>query len=51
MTLEPFTSAVIKELSVLEEAKPGSVSSVLLPHLQNSKPTSPPKPNMHVSNL
>lgn len=48
---EPFTSAVVKELSMLEEAKPGSVSKVLVPHLENSKPTSPPKLNMHVSFL
>lgn len=48
LQLETFTSIVFKELSQLEESKPGIVAKLLLPILQNSEPTPPPKPNTNV---
>lgn len=48
LQLETFTSIVFKELSQLEESKPGIVAKLLLPILQSSEPTPPPKPNTNV---
>lgn len=48
LKLEVFTSVVFKELSQLEESKPGIVAKLLLPILQSSEPTPPPKPNTNV---
>lgn len=48
LQLETFTSVVFKELSQLEESKPGIVAKLLLPILQGSEPTPPPKPNTNV---
>jgi len=48
LQLESFTSVVFKELSQLEESKPGIVAKLLLPILQSSEPTPPPKPNTNV---
>lgn len=39
---------MFKELSQLEESKPGIVAKLLLPILQSSEPTPPPKPNTNV---
>ncbi|XP_050525128.1 integrator complex subunit 4 [Daktulosphaira vitifoliae] len=48
LPLESFTSIVFKELSQLEESKPGIVAKLLLPILQNSELTPPPKPNTKI---
>ncbi|CAH1723711.1 integrator complex subunit 4 [Aphis gossypii] len=48
LQLESFTSVVFKELSQLEESKPGIVAKLLLPILQSSEPTPPPKPNTNI---
>ncbi|XP_050424644.1 integrator complex subunit 4 isoform X2 [Adelges cooleyi] len=45
---EVFTSTIFKELSQVEESKPGIVAKLLLPILQNSEPTPPPKPNTNI---
>lgn len=48
--LEPdhFTSAVFRELSSLEEPKPGAVSRILIPILSESKMAKIPRPNIKV---
>ncbi|VVC31823.1 Armadillo-type fold,Armadillo-like helical [Cinara cedri] len=48
LQIETFTSIVFKELSQLEESKPGIVAKLLLPILQSSEPTPPPKPNTNI---
>jgi integrator complex subunit 4 len=48
--LEPdsFTGAVFRELSVLEEPKPGTVSRILIPLLTDAKPGKIPRPNTQI---
>lgn len=44
-----FTVAVFKDMSaLLDEAKPGTVARALLPLLQSSVPTNPPRPNADI---
>lgn len=51
--LEPdsFTTAVFRELSLLEEPKPGTVSRILIPILSEAKLGRIPRPNINVSLL
>ncbi|RZC34050.1 integrator complex subunit 4 [Asbolus verrucosus] len=48
--LEPdsFTSTVFRELSVLEEPKPGTVSRILIPILSEAKLGKIPRPNIKI---
>lgn len=46
---EPFTAAVFKELTALDEPKPGPVARCLLPLLQGDLLEKPPPPNVNVS--
>jgi len=48
---EPFTTALFKEMSLLEETKPGPVARSILPLLQTSMLAPPPHPNTSVSAL
>ncbi|KAJ9583048.1 hypothetical protein L9F63_022613 [Diploptera punctata] len=45
---EPFTASVFKEMSQLDDTKPGPVARCLLPLLQVSSPAPPPRPNIAV---
>ncbi|XP_075235890.1 integrator complex subunit 4 [Lycorma delicatula] len=45
---EPFSAAVFREMSTLEEAKPGTVARMLLPLLQASTHAPPPRPTVSV---
>lgn len=48
---DAFTVAVFKDMSaLLDEAKPGTVARALLPLLQSSVPTNPPRPHTDVRN-
>lgn len=49
--LEPdsFTASVFRELSLLEEPKPGTVSRILIPILSEAKLGRIPRPNVDVS--
>lgn len=49
--LEPddFTSSILKELSVVEEPKPGTVARILIPVLAKAKLGSIPSPNIKVA--
>lgn len=51
--LEPdsFTAALFRELSVIEEPKPGTVSRILIPLLMEDKLGKIPEPNVSVSYL
>lgn len=51
--LEPdsFTAAVFRELSLLEEPKPGTVSRILIPILSEAKLGRIPRPNVDVSTI
>ncbi|XP_067013887.2 integrator complex subunit 4 isoform X2 [Anabrus simplex] len=48
LTPEPFAASVFKEMGMLDETKPGPVARSLLPLLQASVPTPPPRPNTAV---
>lgn len=45
---DSFTAMVFKELSLLEEPKPGAVARILIPILLESKIGSIPRPNVNV---
>lgn len=45
---DSFTALVFKELSLLEEPKPGAVARILIPILLESKIGSIPRPNVNV---
>lgn len=44
-----FTSLVFRDLSQIEEPKPGAVSRILTPILLSAKIASIPRPNVNVS--
>lgn len=49
ITPDSFTALIFKELSKLEETKPGAVARCLQPLLQKFTPQSPPNPDKKVS--
>uniref|UniRef100_A0A1B6E309 Integrator complex subunit 4 n=1 Tax=Clastoptera arizonana TaxID=38151 RepID=A0A1B6E309_9HEMI len=45
---DTFTSSVIKEMTALDDSNPEVVAAALMPLLQNSSPTIPPRPHTDV---